>query len=262
MSYIAVSLKAIEVQGPALSRALNLELALVVGRLNLLWHRCWSMKTDRVGALELRGFFPEPEAGPLLEAYGFLAKDAEGWRVKGADRYLRLREQRTAAGKARSSSAGRSAGKFTSKTPANNQRSTSGQPALTPSTEHRAPNTEVTTSVAVATELALEIQPSPDTRTETEKLKDALTDDEFDVFAEWAQLYRPKAVPTVERRKLIAKWLKVYSVEQLQCAIRGVQRSPHHMGHNDRRTKYDGLELILRDAEHIEKFMRLTEEAA
>lgn len=147
MSYIAVELKAIEVQGPALARALGVELALAIGRLNLLWHRCWSMKTDLITTIELRGFFPEASAGDLLAAYGFLAADSEGWRVKGADRYLRLREQRVAAGKARSLSAGRSAGQFTSEKPAKRQRRTSDepaeQPALTPSTEHRTPNQQL-----------------------------------------------------------------------------------------------------------------------
>ena len=34
------------------------------------------------------------------------------------------------------------------------------------------------------------------------------------------------------------------------------------MGQNDRGTRYDDLELILRDAKHIEGFLRLVVEAA
>jgi hypothetical protein len=93
-------------------------------------------------------------------------------------------------------------------------------------------------------------------------LEAALTDDEFDVFEHWrVTLDHPKAKPTPERKRLIAKWLKVYSREDLRAAIEGCRRSPHHMGQNDRHTKYDSLELILRDAKHIESFMGMTEAA-
>jgi len=141
-NYIAIDLKVMEVTGPAVARAMGLEVATVIGSLSLLWHRCWSSKSDRVGSLELRGYFQHPEAGPLLEAFGLLEKAGDQWRVKGADRYLRISEQRKAAGLSRSRSAGRVAGKFTSDAPAADQRTTSGPPALAPSTEHRTPNSK------------------------------------------------------------------------------------------------------------------------
>lgn len=146
--YIAVELKVIETTAPAMSRAMGIDLASVVGSLTLLWHRCWSTKSATIEAIEIRGFFAHPEAKEFLVAFGFLEKSGDAFRIRGADRYLRLHQQRVEAGRARSSSAGRSAGKFTSKTPASNQRSTSGQPALTPSTEHRAPSTERKTAPA------------------------------------------------------------------------------------------------------------------
>lgn len=89
-------------------------------------------------------------------------------------------------------------------------------------------------------------------------LEAKLTDDEFQVFEHWRRrLNHPKAKPTTERKRLIAKQLKVYPREDLQRAIDGCARSPHHMGRNDRNTRYDDLELILRDAKHIEQFMGL-----
>lgn len=88
-------------------------------------------------------------------------------------------------------------------------------------------------------------------------LEDNLTDDEFQVFEHWRVLRHPKAKATPERKRLIAKALKVYSVADLQLAITGVTKSPHHMGENGTRTVYDDIELILRDAKHIESFLRL-----
>ncbi len=159
--FIQVELKVIEVHAPALARAMGVDTAQVVGSLALLWHRCWSTKSDSVLPLELRGFFPHPDAGPLLAAFGFLEDAGGTWRVRGAERYLRITEQRREAGAARAKAAARAGGRFTSGAPAkrqrrtsgppaDDQRSTSGQPALTPNTEHRTPNTERTTLAPAA----------------------------------------------------------------------------------------------------------------
>lgn len=87
-------------------------------------------------------------------------------------------------------------------------------------------------------------------------LESKLTDDEFQVFEHWrTALNHPASKPTSERRRLIAKWLKVYSVADLQSAVDGCARTPWNMGENPNRKRYDSLELILRDAKHIEDFM-------
>lgn len=89
-------------------------------------------------------------------------------------------------------------------------------------------------------------------------LEDRLTDAEFQVFEHWrVTLRHPKAKPTPERKRLIARALKTYTVEELQLAITGLTRSPHHMGQNDRSTVYDDLEHAIRDAKRIEGFMAL-----
>lgn len=106
-------------------------------------------------------------------------------------------------------------------------------------------------------------QPSPLTTMSgkpdvSEDLESKLTDSEFQVFEHWRTTrshQRAKASP--ERKRLIAKALKTYTVEDLQRAIDGVSKSPHHMGQNDRHTVYDDIELILRDAKRIEGFMAL-----
>ena len=261
MSYITVDLKVIEVQGPAMARALGVDENTVLAGLLRLWHRCWSLKTDTITTLEVRGFLSHPDACAAMEAFGFLAPTGDGkWRVKGADTYLRVREARAKGGAARAASAGRSAGQFTSTTPAQHQQDTSTAPALTPNTEHRTPNTfkdkDMSDTALPVEPLALEFQepPSP-SRPKSEQLLDELTDDEFQVFEHWRiHCDHRGARATKERKKLIAKWLKVYSVLELQHAIEGCGESPFHRGANDRHTRYDSLELILRDAKHIEDF--------
>ena len=56
------------------------------------------------------------------------------------------------------------------------------------------------------------------------------------------------------RRGLIERALKNYSVDDLKQAIDGCAASPFHMGQNRDKKKYNGLELILRNSEKIEGF--------
>jgi len=146
MSYIAFDLDALNVARDVGAAASLSEERITHGLLRM-WAWCFREKTDTVSVIQVQGFFG-PEAAPALVAFGFLAQTENGFRVRGAERYLRVTKQRSEAGRARSSSAGRSAGKFTSGQPADNQRqpaehqrTTSEKPALTPSTEHLAPNT-------------------------------------------------------------------------------------------------------------------------
>lgn len=66
-----------------------------------------------------------------------------------------------------------------------------------------------------------------------------------------------RTVLSPERRRLIIKQLKDYPVEDLVDAVRGWRHSAHHRGENDRSTVYNDLELLLRDAKHIEMFRDL-----
>lgn len=63
-----------------------------------------------------------------------------------------------------------------------------------------------------------------------------------------------RTVLTASRRKLLGRWQAIYPPEIMLAAAVGVGHSPHHMGDNDRGTKYDSLELIFRDEKHIELF--------
>lgn len=76
------------------------------------------------------------------------------------------------------------------------------------------------------------------------------------VFNDWKKtLNHPKAVMDSKRTTKIKQALETYSQDDLKKAFRGCSLSPFHMGDNDRKQKYDDITLILRDAEHIERFM-------
>jgi hypothetical protein len=79
-----------------------------------------------------------------------------------------------------------------------------------------------------------------------------------EIFAFWQKVMdSPKSALDAKRKTLIAGALKNYSPADICKAIRGCSKSPHNMGKNDRNTKYNGLNLILRDAEHIDYFINL-----
>ena len=80
------------------------------------------------------------------------------------------------------------------------------------------------------------------------------------VFAAWVEATErdPKRTKlSTERRKLIERRLKDWSLDDLLAAVRGWRHSPHHRGENDRGRPYNDLELLLRDAKHIEEFRDL-----
>jgi hypothetical protein len=60
-----------------------------------------------------------------------------------------------------------------------------------------------------------------------------------------------------KRRKVIKAMLKLYSVDDLCSAITGCSLSPWHMGKNERKQRYDALDLVLRDASHVDRFMAM-----
>jgi hypothetical protein len=73
------------------------------------------------------------------------------------------------------------------------------------------------------------------------------------IFDHWRTTHaHPQARLDAKRRKLILAALDGYSEADLCRAISGYRNSPHHMGQNDRATKYDGIELFLRDSKHID----------
>ena len=89
-------------------------------------------------------------------------------------------------------------------------------------------------------------------------------DSVFDVFNHWVRVHKdgrrgPKAILTPKRRKLIQNAIDTYGVDTCKTAIDGCKLSPWHQGHNPSGKRYDSIELILRDAQHIESFCEWTE---
>lgn len=82
-----------------------------------------------------------------------------------------------------------------------------------------------------------------------------------DIFNHWREKTGShKAKFDSDRRKLIeARVRQGYSPLDLKACIDGYCTSPHHLGQNDRGKKYLSLELMLRDAEHVDAGLRYLE---
>lgn len=69
--------------------------------------------------------------------------------------------------------------------------------------------------------------------------------------------HHPRAAKTPQRIDLIRRRLKDHDAETLIAAIIGNHRDPYCNGENQQRRQYHSLELILRDADHVEKYAAL-----
>jgi hypothetical protein len=106
MSHIQVDLKVIEVHAPAVARVMEEPVAITLGGLSLLWHRCWSTQQATISRIGLGGIFGMERLDLRLEALidaGFLeAVPQVGFRIRGAEKYLRIRQGNSKGGKAAS----------------------------------------------------------------------------------------------------------------------------------------------------------------
>lgn len=157
-SYIAVELDVLSA-APNAARAAGVDEDTILGGLNRLWAYAFRAKRDVLHELEVRGCFAtQVDVLPTLRAFGWLADAPDGMlRVKGADRYLRISEARSKGGKAASGNLKRGNRQPELKpgsppAAAGDQPGTSSGsfPALTPSSEHRTPNTTTEEAAAAA----------------------------------------------------------------------------------------------------------------
>lgn len=82
------------------------------------------------------------------------------------------------------------------------------------------------------------------------------------VFEYWQKVMtRPQSSLSPKRRVKIERALKVIGVKGCCTAVDGCAATPHNMGHNQNGTKYNDIELILRDPEHWERFMEQARKA-
>lgn len=153
MSYIAFDLDAINV-APDVARAAGLSEDRVLSGMARMWAWCFRNQAEFVTDVHVRGFFGGDALEPLI-VFGFLAStDASTtFRVRGADRYLRVAEARKRGGRAAAAAGNLRRGAGAAVT-SQQQLSSSTLPAApgaepqlpprpTPSTEHRAPSTEL-----------------------------------------------------------------------------------------------------------------------
>lgn len=77
------------------------------------------------------------------------------------------------------------------------------------------------------------------------------------VFAHWKKTFgHPNAKLDDARQKIIRQALKGgYTVLQLCQAIDGCRQTPHNMGVNEKGQRYDGLQVVLRNADQIDRFI-------
>jgi len=76
------------------------------------------------------------------------------------------------------------------------------------------------------------------------------------VFDHWVQAAGKTSTTKLDakREKLIKKALSQYPLEDVLDAVVGWKRSDFHTGNNDHGRVYSRIELLLRDAAHIEMF--------
>lgn len=146
MPYIAFDLDAKKRVHPA-ARAAGVEPGTIAWGLLELWEHVFATGDDTVSELVLDGCFgPSPRIREVLTAFGFLEAVPEGYRVRGAARYLRVKKAQSDAGKKAAGNLKRGRAE-----PENAEEAlpaepevepvdtSESRPALTPSTEHRTP---------------------------------------------------------------------------------------------------------------------------
>ncbi len=78
------------------------------------------------------------------------------------------------------------------------------------------------------------------------------------VFDAWREATgKRKAQLDSKRRRRIELALREYPLDDVVDAVKGWRHSPFHAGRNDRAKAYNELDLLLRDAAHIEQFRDL-----
>ena len=85
-----------------------------------------------------------------------------------------------------------------------------------------------------------------------------------EIFKHWQTVMgHQQARLDSNRKKHIGNALKLgYTVDQLKQAIDGCSRTPHNIGDNDCNQRYDGVHIIFKSADQIDRFMRNAEQAA
>lgn len=115
-----------------------------------------------------------------------------------------------------------------------------------------------TIALAIASTIA-KPEPKPEPKPLSVERRDAPIDHDVipDIFAYWQKTMASPTSKLDAKRiaKIRAAITMGYTPRQLCEAIKGCALTPHNMGQNDRNTKFNGIELIFRDADHIDRFI-------
>ena len=77
-----------------------------------------------------------------------------------------------------------------------------------------------------------------------------------EVFDFWVMTFKKRVSVLDQKRSItIGNAIYLFGKENCKDAIRGCTYSDFHMGRNTARKVYNEIELILRDAEHVERFL-------
>ena len=97
----------------------------------------------------------------------------------------------------------------------------------------------------------------PTNLTKEPKQKEKVVDEVRVVFEAWVEAtgkHRTRTRLDDKRRRTIKKALKDHPIEDVLDAVVGWQHEPFYCGENDRGRSFNDLGLLLRDAEHVERF--------
>lgn len=104
-------------------------------------------------------------------------------------------------------------------------------------------------------------RPRIETKTKAAKAKTIPQEQIVTVFEFWKQVMSKNSNVKLDiaRARNIGAAIHDYGVEGCYKAIEGCALSDFHMGRNANNTKYNDIELILRDATKIERFIEIYE---
>lgn len=82
-----------------------------------------------------------------------------------------------------------------------------------------------------------------------------------EIFTFWKTHFKKSKLVKLDKKREIAIGAAIhdYGMEKCRQAIEGCSYSDFHMGRNSRKTVYNDIELILRDAGKVEKFIEIYE---
>lgn len=215
MPYLAVELDALNA-APSVARMGGIHEDAAIAGLLRMWAYCFRLETDRVSTGIIAGHFggDGPRVAVALAEFGFLEAQEDGWRVRGADRYLRLKEARRQGGLKSSANLKRGKPKSpaTPPAPAELQPSyTSGSaPALSPNTEHRTPKEEEKKAIVAASAhtSATQARPKPNSAVTEPAFKSPPPDVAWWLTAQAARSAAfPSAIPEINPPGLSAWFL-------------------------------------------------------